>query len=120
MWSSLKFGDRVLGEGVWVGFRLHELEGDRVLKVGHHLVAEVQVVVPGFVQQVAAAQVGLDHLLLGHGAGQEVDGQQGEAHLRGRNSWCETHWKNTTPQPQYPLPRMHSRPPLHTHTTPET
>ena len=30
MWSSLKFGDRVLGEGVWVGFRPHELEGDRV------------------------------------------------------------------------------------------
>ena len=54
---------------------------DRVLEVGDHLVAEVEVVVTGLVQQVPAAQVTFDHLLLGHRPRQEVHGEQREAHL---------------------------------------
>lgn len=59
---------------------------DRVLEVRHALVAEVQVVVPGLIQQVSAAQVGLDHLLFGHGACEEAHGEQGKTHLQHANT----------------------------------
>lgn len=53
----------------------------RVLKVRHHLVADVQVVVPRLVHQVAAGQVAFDQIILGHCAGQEVHREQREAQL---------------------------------------
>lgn len=59
---------------------------DRVLEVRYALVAQVQVVVPGFVQQVSAAQVGFDHLLFSHGACQEAHGEQRKTHLKNTNT----------------------------------
>lgn len=53
----------------------------RILKV--QLVAEVQVVVPGFIHQVTTAQATFDHLLLRHSSSQELYREQGEAHLKG-------------------------------------
>lgn len=55
---------------------------DCILKVQHHLVAEVQVVVPGFIHQVATTQVTFDHFLLGHCSSQELDREKREAHLK--------------------------------------
>lgn len=55
---------------------------DRVLEVRHGLVAEVQVVVPGLVQQVSTAQVRLDHLFFSHCACEEVHGEQRKTHLQ--------------------------------------
>lgn len=53
----------------------------RILKV--QLVAEVQVVVPGFIHQVTTPQATFDHLLLCHSSSQELYWEQGEAHLKG-------------------------------------
>lgn len=54
----------------------------RILKVQHHLVAEVQVVVPGFIHQVTTNQATFDHLVLSHCPSQELDREQGETHLK--------------------------------------
>lgn len=61
---------------VFPGYR-----ASRILKV--QLVAEVQVVVPGFIHQVTTAQATFDHLLLCHSSSQKLYGEQGEAHLKG-------------------------------------
>lgn len=54
----------------------------RVLKVLHHLVAKVQVVIPGFIHQVATIQAAFDHLVLGHRSSEKVHREQREAHLK--------------------------------------
>lgn len=61
--------------------------GDRtsgVLKVLHHFVAEVQVVIPGFIHEVATIQATFDHLVLGHRSSEKLHGEQREAHLQMR------------------------------------
>lgn len=70
---------------------------DRIFKIHHHLVAEVQVVVPGFIHQVATTQVTVDHLVLGHCSSEELNREQREAHLKERpadalNSGCKSDW----------------------------
>lgn len=61
--------------GVFPGYRT-----SGVLKV--QLVAEVQMVVPGFIHQVTTTQATFDHLVLGHCSSQELYREQGEAHLK--------------------------------------
>lgn len=67
--------------GVFPGYRT-----SRVLKV--QLVAEVQVVVPGFIHQVATTQATFDHLVLGHCSSQELYREQREAHLKERAAYA--------------------------------
>lgn len=56
-----------------------------VLKVRHGLVAQVEVIVSGFIHQVTTVQVSSDHLFFCHSSGQELYWQQGETHLRDDN-----------------------------------